>query len=284
MLANTAASCALAPVGARPAARGPRRTSTFARTFLQNSLGKTSFAVYPAGMSEQTPRSSTPSAVDAGGVDQTYGHDPSEIARPDARSLRGLAHPLRLQLLGLLRTDGPATATQLAVRTGQSSGATSYHLRQLAAYGFVVEDAELTTGRRDRYWRAAHRMTSFDLPRDADEESRALGEEYLRIVADANARQVQAAIAGLATAEQDLGPGWSDGFTMSDLGLRLTLPEAKALIADLESIAARCRQDRPDDRGSAPADAKRVVLQFQVLPARPAAALTGDDDGSDRDG
>ncbi|HEY5629433.1 MAG TPA: helix-turn-helix domain-containing protein [Candidatus Limnocylindrales bacterium] len=195
-----------------------------------------------------------------------------DVVSPDARSLRGLAHPLRLQLLGLLRVDGPATATQLAVRTGQSSGSTSYHLRQLAVYGFVIEDAERTTGKRDRYWRAAHRTTMFNPPGDADEETRALGEEYLRIVADANARHVQAAIASLATIEEDLGQGWRDGFNISHLALRLTLDEAAALIAELEAVAVRYRRDDPDTRDAAPAQSQRVVLQFQVLPA-PSPAL-----------
>ncbi len=154
--------------------------------------------------------------------------DRVDVVSPDPRSLRGLAHPLRLQLLGMLRADGPATASQLAARTGQSSGSTSYHLRQLATYGFVVEDADRGTA-RDRWWRAAHRSTHFELPQDADEEVRALGEEYLRVVADDNARQVQAAIAGLATVEEDLGAGWSDAVWLSDVRLRLTLEEARAL-------------------------------------------------------
>jgi DNA-binding transcriptional ArsR family regulator len=189
-----------------------------------------------------------------------------DVVSPDPRSLRGLAHPLRLQLLGLLRADGPATASQLAARTGQSSGATSYHLRQLAAYGFVVEDTGRGTA-KERWWRAAHRATSFDLPADADEESRALGEEYLRVVADANARRVQAAIAGLATVEEDLGAGWLQAFTLSDLLLRLTRDEAVALIEDLQAVAARYRADAPETLAAAPADARRVVLQYQVLPA-----------------
>jgi predicted transcriptional regulator len=58
----------------------------------------------------------------------------------NATNLRGLAHPIRVKLLGALRLDGPSTATRLASRLGLSSAATSYHLRQLAAYGFVVED------------------------------------------------------------------------------------------------------------------------------------------------
>ena len=65
--------------------------------------------------------------------------EPNESEQPrlhhlDARSLRGLAHPLRMRLLSALRRGGPATASQLAEKLGESSGATSYHLRQLAAH------------------------------------------------------------------------------------------------------------------------------------------------------
>lgn len=219
-------------------------------------------------MSDTDRTDSNTSGPQVPGTDPAPPSWPQDVATPDARSLRGLAHPLRLQLLGLLRLDGPATATQLAQRTGQSSGATSYHLRQLAAYGFVVDDDVRSAGKRDRYWRAAHRMTMFDQPRDADEGDRAVGEEYLRIVADANARRVQASIAGLVTLEQDLGQGWMDGFTLSDLSLRLTLDEARALVAELDALAARYRREDPEDRTDTPSDARRVVLQYQVLPER----------------
>jgi DNA-binding transcriptional ArsR family regulator len=73
----------------------------------------------------------------------------------DARTLRGLAHPLRARMVGLLRTEGPATATSLAARVGESSGTTSWHLRQLADAGLVEEDSH-RGNRRERWWRAAH--------------------------------------------------------------------------------------------------------------------------------
>ncbi len=44
----------------------------------------------------------------------------------DVRALRALAHPLRNRLLGLLRLDGPSTATLLGKRLVESSGSTSY--------------------------------------------------------------------------------------------------------------------------------------------------------------
>jgi len=56
----------------------------------------------------------------------------------DARQIRVLAHPLRFRLLGRLRLDGPATATGLARALETNTGATSYHLRQLADVGLVV--------------------------------------------------------------------------------------------------------------------------------------------------
>ena len=52
-------------------------------------------------------------------------------------ALRALAHPLRVQLFSALTSFGPATASALAARLGESSGSTSYHLRQLEKHGFV---------------------------------------------------------------------------------------------------------------------------------------------------
>src|SRR4029078_2960721 len=92
----------------------------------------------------------------------TAGFDPQRDVLLDARNLRGLAHPLRLRLLGALREGGPSTATLLAARLGESSAATIYPLRQLEAYGFVVEQAGRGRG-RERWWRSAHRSTYFDL-------------------------------------------------------------------------------------------------------------------------
>ena len=67
-----------------------------------------------------------------------------------AKEVRALAHPLRLRMLELLR-EGPATATTLANELGESTGATSYHLRALERGGFIEEDTQRGTG-RERWW------------------------------------------------------------------------------------------------------------------------------------
>ncbi|MDQ3102980.1 MAG: helix-turn-helix domain-containing protein [Actinomycetota bacterium] len=67
-----------------------------------------------------------------------------------ARQVRALAHPLRMRMLDSLR-DGPATASMLARDLGESSGATSYHLRALEAAELLIEDLSRRKG-RERWW------------------------------------------------------------------------------------------------------------------------------------
>jgi DNA-binding transcriptional ArsR family regulator len=69
----------------------------------------------------------------------------------DLESLKALAHPLRVEILDTLSTYGPFTASGLAERLAESSGATSYHLRQLERHGFVREVEGRGTG-RERWW------------------------------------------------------------------------------------------------------------------------------------
>ena len=102
-----------------------------------------------------------PTAEGCGAFPVTDHHWPRRAV--DTASLQGLAHPLRVQLLEQLTHFGPATATQLAGRLGESSGATSYHLRQLARYGFVEEDPDRGPG-RERWWRRVRGAISINTP------------------------------------------------------------------------------------------------------------------------
>ena len=196
------------------------------------------------------------------------GFDPQRDVLLDARNLRGLAHPLRVKLLGLLREEGPATATMLAERLGESSAATSYHLRQLAEYGFIVDEAGRGSG-RERWWRSAHRSTHFDPAEHVAADTELMTTEYLRSVARAIAARTEAWVDGFATTS----PEWRDAATISDYGLELTPEETKELIARIEEVALAFRDKAAEPRD---ARARRVVLQFQVLPGpRETAADAG---------
>lgn len=74
--------------------------------------------------------------------------------------LKAYAHPLRMAILRYLREHGRATSTTLAEALGESTGQTSYHLRQLAKHRLVEDVPGLGSG-RERWWRA--RGTGVDL-------------------------------------------------------------------------------------------------------------------------
>ncbi len=84
-----------------------------------------------------------------------------------AREVRALAHPLRLRMLESL-SDGPATASMLARELGESSGATSYHLRALGAAGLIVEDLDRRKG-RERWWNREPKTVGLISPAPAED-------------------------------------------------------------------------------------------------------------------
>lgn len=74
----------------------------------------------------------------------------------DLSALKALAQPRRQQILQHLTLHGPATSAMLARDLGLNTGATSYHLRELARYGFAEESSTQgrSVGGRERWWRA----------------------------------------------------------------------------------------------------------------------------------
>jgi DNA-binding transcriptional ArsR family regulator len=189
----------------------------------------------------------------------TQQNRPDEV-RLDARTLRGLAHPLRVRLLGMLRTDGPATATQLAERLGLSSAATSYHLRQLAQYGFIADD-EGRGQPRERWWKAAHRTTSWDFDELNDPGTQEAGEIYLRSVAQSYAARVMDHLDEVSA----LPPAWRAAGTLSDVLLRLTPEETDEVAERMWSLVEEYRR-ADDETAEAPVGARRVHVQLQVFP------------------
>ncbi|MFF4213944.1 ArsR/SmtB family transcription factor [Streptomyces sp. NPDC001796] len=178
----------------------------------------------------------------------------------DAKGLRALAHPVRVQLVGLLRKHGPSTATRLAERLGVNSGTASYHLRRLGAAGFVEEDTARGNA-RERWWRSVHRMTEFNDRDLADREPEATL-AYLQSVAATYTLRAQKMLNELQTMPR----AWRDTFDMSDWALRLTPEEAVALREELRAVIARYRRDTPEAAATAPDGAERVGVVTYLLP------------------
>jgi DNA-binding transcriptional ArsR family regulator len=170
---------------------------------------------------------------------------------PTRVQMWAMAHPLRLEILGLL-VEGPATASMLARRLGESSGSTSYHLRMLARAGAVVEDPELGT-RRERWWR---RRDPFVLiPTDDDLEGRAISARMLGLFF---ARDEQARLRLVA---RDMDAAWRAGAFVGNWFLELTPDEADALAERLVELVQELRA-RPQPTP----DADRALVSISVLP------------------
>jgi DNA-binding transcriptional ArsR family regulator len=161
-------------------------------------------------------------------------------------AIRALAHPLRLKLLDVLRFEGPSTATLLAHRFGESSGATSYHLRVLARYGYVEEAAK--TDNRERWWRYRARKVLLPV-----EQAGNMGER--RLLAELLSREAYALDHYLAKRSQL--PEWDEAAFFRSCALRLTAAELELAGSSLMEILDRLR---PADAEDAPADALPVRI------------------------
>lgn len=155
--------------------------------------------------------------------------------RLTSRQIRVLAHPLRVRLLGRLRAEGPATATGLAGVLGTNTGATSYHLRQLAEAGLVVEE-ERSGGGRQRWWRAAHDLSSWRRSYYLDDPDATAAAEWLE------AFQVNRFV---ELAEQwrrglpDEPVEWRDTGGLSDYRLDMNAEQVRALMSEIDELVAR---------------------------------------------
>ncbi|MBN6054760.1 helix-turn-helix domain-containing protein, partial [Nonomuraea sp. RK-328] len=87
--------------------------------------------------------------------------------------MRAFAHPVRLALHELLMRAGATTAADAAREVGISQALASYHLRQLARYGFV-EQAE-ARDERERPWKVTSLTQEWPDAESSPEASAARG-------------------------------------------------------------------------------------------------------------
>ncbi|MES2170223.1 MAG: helix-turn-helix domain-containing protein [Actinomycetota bacterium] len=178
----------------------------------------------------------------------------------DLEALKGLAHPLRLQIFDALSVHGPATASGLAERFGESSGATSYHLRQLERHGFVREVEGRGTG-RERWWERTPGSVAIE-PRQLDDSpvTRAASDLVMRQWSQSREQALENFIAhGL----DDFGDEWIDDSMITLTNVRLTPGQLKEVVnawqAHMQPLLDSLRGH--DDAGSRP-----VQIHFNAFP------------------
>ena len=185
--------------------------------------------------------------------------DERRVVLSDPRTLAALAHPVRLDLLGRLMNDGPATASQCARAIGDTPSNCSYHLRVLARLGLVEDDP--STDGRERRWRAT--ITGFST--DAESEG---SDEFFAASVQLDYQSAREYL----RRRDELPARWRNRDAHAHYGLKVTPEEFDRLA---ESIDAIVRPYIAAVREDAPEDAATVDLSLLALP-RASGALRPD--------
>jgi DNA-binding transcriptional ArsR family regulator len=175
----------------------------------------------------------------------------------DPKAIQALAHPLRIRLLGLLRERGPSTATALAKLLGESSGSTSYHLRQLFKHG-LIEEVEERGNSRERWWRAGADHFIFSTANDSPEHARAASRLRARMI-----ERDAEIIARYIAAEDRFSRSWRQAAVFTNEVIHVTPQEMTALREQLLGLLEAYRRDDPKAR---PRTARRAFAVVRMVP------------------
>jgi DNA-binding transcriptional ArsR family regulator len=180
--------------------------------------------------------------------------------------LRALAHPLRLQLLQVLHAEGPATASQLARRLGESSGATSYHLRALHRAG-MVEEAEQRNA-RERWWqRSPERLViPNSVPPDASDSERAELQAAHAQIESMFVERDETALQRWMEVRYELPLEWQDAQWIGNFRMWATAAEVREFVEAVIDLAEPLRKAPTGE-----SERLEVHLTFRVLPQEPAS-------------
>ena len=179
----------------------------------------------------------------------------------DVRTLKAFTHPLRMQILDYLSDREAATSTTLAQHLDESTGQTSYHLRQLEKFGFVEEVAGKGTG-RERWWRSKGLNV-------APEDAKALAQQspLLRTVAQRQTAERAEKLSDFQGRLADEDGEWVEAAAMSTMSTSLTPAELAAFrdemwdVAERHTDAAKRRREAGDIDGR-----RRVRIHFDAFP------------------
>ncbi|BCJ50798.1 transcriptional regulator [Actinoplanes sp. NBRC 14428] len=175
------------------------------------------------------------------------------IRLDDPRALRAYAHPLRLSLIGMLRRNGPMTATQCAAALAENVPNCSFHLRQLARYG-LAERAPAADG-RERPWQATATSTSWADDSD-DPETRAATDQLNAAILGQYLRRAEAYLAarGEEPAEWRAAAGFSDDMVY------VTAEQLGTLTRQIEALLEPYRDRAARGDGSRPVTVVQLVM------------------------
>ena len=177
----------------------------------------------------------------------------------DSRTLRALTHPVRIALIEALLLGGAMTATEVGERIGESPTTCSFHLRQLAKYGFV-EEAGGGKGRA-RPWRLSSVGMQFASAHDDPETEVAAG-ALVRMLRE---RQFGRYRTWLET-NRSYPREWRDAAGSSESIMYLTAGELEELSQEVLALVLPRFRERLTDPARRPPDAVPVEILMLAYP------------------
>lgn len=187
---------------------------------------------------------------------------PPERRVLDAGALRALSHPLRVRIFDILAQEGPQTASTVAEILGESSGATSYHLRALARHDLIREVAG-EHGGRERWWERPAGGIVYD--------SRAVqgspaGEAALQVAVAEVHRRRHEELMEFFSGRIDKEPAeWVDASSSMTSGISMTAEQTIELIKKIEAVIDEAADTYRGQKGEG---VRRVSVRADIFPLR----------------
>jgi DNA-binding transcriptional ArsR family regulator len=189
----------------------------------------------------------------------------------DARTLRALTHPVRVALIEALILGGAMTATEVGERIGESPTTCSFHLRQLAKYGFV-EEAGGGKG-RSRPWRLTSVGFSIAVP-DDEPEAQLAGLAVAQLFRERQFDRYRTWLEARAS----YPARWRAAAVDSEYLLFVTPDELEQITGEFAAgLYERMRERLADPSTRPPGSLPVEVLLFSYPIGYPAAGTTGPD-------
>jgi len=178
--------------------------------------------------------------------EQTEPVDEAQNRLLDAGALKALAHPLRVRIFDILSQYGPQTASSLADQLGESSGATSYHLRALAKHDLIREVDGRGTA-RERWWERPKGSVTISTPEAVRTPS---GLAASQIVVTETYRQRHDQLMRFLAQSWSSDDALEEAAELSTANARLTreqFEDVRARIAAIITEAVRTHRDQEGD-------------------------------------
>ncbi len=176
----------------------------------------------------------------------------------DIQVMKAMSHPVRMSLIEALMLYGPQTATEVGEKIGETATTCSFHLRQLAKYGFIEE----TPGGkgRSRPWRLANVSVSVDF----DELSPGAALQATQLMLMARSRSL-GRLDTWRQAQHSFSREWRSAATESQYVLFVTAGELKEVTQAVHEILYKY-QSRLTDASERPEGSLPVEALFYAFP------------------